>query len=191
MPLRLHIKARRGWDYDKEEFIDVPERDVELEHCLLAIARWESKWKIPFFRGTMTKEQWSDYIRFMALDSDEDEYFVPSLTQAQVKQVYDYIQTDQTATWFNKDLPEPPKTGEETTSELVYYYMAQVPLPFDICERWHLSRLLTTLKIASIKSNPEGIKKMSQSQIAEQNRALNEARHKACAKANAKAKVKR
>lgn len=172
MPIRLHIKERHGWNYKTEEFVDVPEQDVELEHCLLAIARWESKWTKPWFTETHTYEEWLSYIGFMNLESD-DQTFAFSLTPEQISEVTDYIQKSQTATWFSNE--EKTRNSEQLTSELLYYYMAQVPLPFDICERWNFSRLTTILRIASIKSKPD--KKMSHSQIAAQNRALNAARH--------------
>lgn len=171
MPLLLRVNENHGWDYAKQEFVDVPEKDIELEHCLLAIARWESKWKTPFFVDHLTNQQWTDYIGFMALDVP-DFRFAYSLNSSQIKQVIDYIQESQTATWFSNE----DKSGkkEQMTSELIYYYMAQVPLPFDVCERWHLTRLMSILRIASIKSQPE--KKMPFSQLAAQNRALNAAR---------------
>lgn len=173
MPLYLHIDERNGWDYEREEFIHIPEQDLELEHCLLAIARWESKWKKPFFVESHGTKEWIDYIGFMALDC-KDTRFAASLNTEQIKEITEYIQTSQTATTFSQQ-QEGPRGSERLTTELLYYYMAQVPLPFDICERWHLSRLLTILRIASIKSQPD--KKMSHSQLAAQNRALNAARH--------------
>ena len=179
MPIRLHIDAKRGWDYGKEEFVEVKEHDVELEHCLLAIARWESKWKKPFFTDNHTRDEWLDYIRCMALDTEEDEYMPKALTSTQLKAVFEYINDSKTATWFAPQ-SSPPSDGTQMTSELAYYYMAQVPLPFDICERWHLSRLVTILKIASIKSQPD--KKMTSDQIARQNRELNRSRHAQVAK---------
>ena len=172
MPLPIHVDERHGWDYTKDEFVDVEEQDVVLEHCLLAISKWEAKHKKPFFVEHHSYQEWVDYIQCMALDTDKP--FAHSLPSSKVREITEYIQNSQTATWFS-DKENAAKKGEQLTSELLYYYMAQVPLPFDICERWHLSRLLTILRIAAIKSQPD--KKMSHSQIAAQNRALNAARH--------------
>lgn len=182
MPLPLHVNSKRGWDYNKEEFIEIEEHDVVLEHCLLAIARWESKWKKSFFESQLSRTEWYDYIRCMALDVEEPEHFASSLSDVQILKIFNYIKESQTAAWFN-DTSNPPRDSTVTTTDLVYYYMAQVPLPFEICERWHLSRLLAILKIASIKSQPD--KKMSEQQILAQNRDLNRQRHEQLAKMKA------
>lgn len=174
MPYPLHVKERHGWDYKREEFVDIPEMNIELEHCLLAISKWEARWNKPFFVETHGLDEWLDYIGCMALDPNVDPRFAASLSTTDIQKITEYIQKSQTATWFSNE-NTPPKTSEQMTSELMYYYMAQVPLPFEICERWHLSRLISILKIASIKSQPD--KKMSHAQIAAQNRALNAARH--------------
>lgn len=172
MPLHLHINARHGWDSEKEEFVEVAEQDITLEHCLLAIARWESRFEKPFFTEQHTYREWLDYFACMNLDDDNPQ-IAYALTPTQVEEVFKYLQKSQTATTFSEDNNKP--NGERLSSELLYYYMAQVPLPFDICERWPFNRLTTILRIASIKSQPD--KKMSHSQIAAQNRALNAARH--------------
>ena len=171
MPLEIHVDARRGWDTEKEEFVTIEEQDLVLEHCLLAIARWEAKTCKKFFTESHTYREWLDYISCMNM-TNSNTLFAYALSPAKVTEILDYIQKSQTATTFSEEKNTP--NGERLTSELLYYYMAQVPLPFDICERWHFSRLISILKIASIKSQPD--KKMSHSQIAAQNRALNAAR---------------
>ena len=59
---------------------------------------------------------------------------------------------------------------EIITSELVYSWMVAMAIPFE-CEKWHLNRLLTLIRIISIKNAPE--KKMSRAEIAARNRELN------------------
>jgi hypothetical protein len=54
--------------------------------------------------------------------------------------------------------------------------MAQAQLPFEVCERWHFSRLMKILEIASIKSDPENNKKMPSHEWAAKQSALNKAR---------------
>ena len=84
-----------------------------------------------------------------------------------------YIEDSKTATWFSDENNRP--TSEIVTSELIYYWMTAFNIPFE-CQKWHLNRLLTLIKICSIKNQPKGAKKMSRSSIMKQNSALNKAR---------------
>lgn len=176
MPITLQIKGKLAWDYGKDEFIDVADQTVVLEHCLLAVARWESKWRKLFFSDMdkRTPAEIRSYISCMALN-DVDPNFSICLTNEQIEQVTKYISEEQTATII-KHASKPPSSNEALSSELLYYYMSQVPLPFDICERWHLSRLFKTLEIAAIKSDPDQNKKMPAKQWASQQNALNKLR---------------
>ena len=178
MPLKLLVKGKLGFDYQKEEFVEVPDQTVVLEHCLLAVARWESKWKKSFFKSfeKAAPAEVRSYISCMPMN-EVDENFVVGLSNSQMQEITNYIAEEQTATtvtYHNR----PASNNEILTSELLYYYMAQVPLPFDICERWHLSRLLKTLEIAAVKNDPDSRKKMPSHKWADQQRALNELRLK-------------
>ena len=182
MPLYIHLDSKEGWNYAKEQFVYVEEQDLELEHCLLAIAMWESKWKESFFNfitgeKRSTKKMLS-YIWCMALNPKLDEDIVYSITPEQQKQIVKYIEEDQTATTVMNTDGSEAHGNEFMTSELIYYNMSQVPLPFDVCERWHLSRLLITLRVASEKSKQalNHNKKMPSHKVANMYRDLNNAR---------------
>ena len=63
---------------------------------------------------------------------------------------------------------------EIITSEIVYYWMVMYNIPFE-CEKWHINRLLTLIRVCTVKMNTE---KMSKKDLYAQNRALNMARRK-------------
>lgn len=165
MPLNLTVKGKDAFDYSKEEFVYIKDQEVELEHCLLAMSRWESKWKKSFVetfsrkdKKIPTKELFS-YIQCMVMNDGVDPNFIFCLTPDQTQKIVEYFADQKTATTIKHEGSTPPRSNEVMTTELIYYYMSQVPLPFDVCERWHFSRLMKTLEIASIKSQPD--KKMN------------------------------
>lgn len=174
--LELKIPSIEIYDEDKEEFRLIKGTTLRLEHSLVSISKWESRWKIPF----LTKEQKSleqtiDYVRCMTMNQNVDPMLYAGITNKHVEKINEYISDNRTATTFN-DTHLPRGRSEIITSELIYFWMAQFNIPME-CQRWHLSRLLTLIRIASIKNSPE--KKMSRRAILSQNRSLNAARRKA------------
>lgn len=164
--------------YDEEQgcFITVKPIKLNLEHSLVSVSKWEMKWKKPFLdnKTSQTAEESRDYIRCMTMNQHVDPIVYYALTPEHFKKVNDYINESMTATWFN-DKHSKPRTKEIITSELLYYQMIAFGIPFE-CQKWHLSRLLTLIRICSIKSSSD--KKMSQRDVMANNRALNEARRK-------------
>lgn len=173
--LELVIPETELFNEQTSEFIIVKETELRLEHSLVSIAKWESNWKVPFLtKEPKTREQTIDYIRCMTITQNVRPEVYYAISNEHVDAVNRYISDDRTATTFRNT----GKTGsrEVITSELIYYWMAQFNIPME-CQKWHLSRLLTLLRIAGIKNSPE--KKMSRREILSQNRALNAARRKA------------
>lgn len=174
--LELAIEAGELFNENTGEFVNVDRQTLQLEHSLYSIAKWESKWKKPFLsnsrREEKTAEEMIDYIRCMMIDETADPMVVYALNASHMKQINDYINDPMTATWFKeKDRP----SNEIVTSEIVYYWMVSAQVPFE-CQYWHFNRLMTLLKVVSIKNQPA--KKMSKSDILKQNRAINHARRK-------------
>lgn len=171
--LRITIPAAELWDEAKQEFVTTKERTLQLEHSLVSLSKWESKWNKAFLgKQKKTTEETLDYVRCMTITQNVDPDVYKCLTPENIKQISDYIDAPMTATHF---FNEQKGGGNETvTSELIYYWMITANVPFE-CQKWHLNRLLTLIKVCNIKNNP---KKMSRQQIMSQNAALNEARKK-------------
>ena len=173
--LEIEIPDTEMFDEAANEFITVKGVTLRLEHSLVSLSKWESKWKIPFLsRDRKTIEQTVDYIRCMTVNQNVDPLVYSLISNDHVNKINEYIADNKTATTFN-DMHSPKQSREIITSELIYFWMAQFNIPME-CQKWHLSRLLTLIRIASIKNSPE--KKMSKRAIMSQNRSLNAARRK-------------
>lgn len=173
MPLTIVVPGRDFYDPERNRFISVKEQKLTMEHSLLSIAKWESKWhKAYLSKAPKTNEENIDYIRCMCITEPSDPNVFLALTMDNVKEIADYISNPMTATTFRKQNQKPSR--EIITNELIYFWMTNFNIPFDPCQKWHLNRLMTLIEVASIKSQPG--KKMSKKDILSQNAALNAAR---------------
>lgn len=164
-----------GWDEKKQEFVEPRVQTLQLEHSLLSLSKWESKWKKSFISSkNITEEEILDYIKCMTLTKNVSDEVYDHLTSENVKSVRDYIEDSMTATTFPKDSGG-KRNREIITSELIYYWMISSQVPFE-CQKWHLNRLLTLIRVCSVKNAPQ--KKMSGRETARQNAQLNAARRK-------------
>lgn len=164
-----------GWDEAIQEFVEPKTITLELEHSLISLSKWESKWCKPFLSSNeKTTEETLDYIKCMTLTRNIDPDVYNYLTSENVEQINKYIYAPMTATTFREE--KGGKANREiVTSELVYYWMVALNIPFE-CQKWHLNRLLTLIRVCNIKNTPP--KKMSRGEIMSRNAALNEARKK-------------
>lgn len=159
-----------------ETFINLKGADLQLEHSLISLSKWESKWHIPFLgKEEKTAEQIQDYIRFMTLTQNVNPNLYKYIPPSVMQQIFNYIDDPMTATWFNK--VEEKQSGiskkETITAEIIYYWMITLNIPVQF-EKWHLNRLLTLIRVVNIKNAPK--QKMSKKDILARNRKLNNAR---------------
>lgn len=173
--LELKVDDIELFDERTEEFVYVKGATLQLEHSLISISKWESKWHKAFLgREEKTDEELRDYIQCMILNKNVDPKIIQYLNNYHIAQVVSYIEEPMTATWFSKEEMKKSGMGREViTSELIYYWMIALNVPVEF-QKWHLNRLLTLIRVCNIKNTPP--KKMSQKELMNRNRALNEAR---------------
>ena len=160
-----------------EEFIEFDKpTHLQLEHSLLSISKWESKWHKPFIGNSLTppktNEELIDYIRCMTLTQKIDPQVYLGINNDVLQKVTAYIEDSMTATTFS-DEHNKKFNSEIITAEIIYYWMVTLNIPFE-CQKWHLNRLLTLIEVCSIKNQPP--KKMSRNELLRNNRELNAAR---------------
>ena len=162
------------WDEEKEEFINTNGGEIHLEHSLISISKWESKWKKSFINSEkQIGDELYDYIRCMAQE-DISIDLIKSMDSDTLSKIIDYINDPMSATTVKTYGPK-STNREVVTSELIYYWMIALNIPFE-CQNWHLNRLLKLIEVCNLKNNP---KKMGRNDIMRQNRDLNAARRKA------------
>lgn len=177
----LHItipESEEQYDAANNEFFKVKEQSLQLEHSLVSISKWESKWHKPFLgKGSKTDIEMIDYIRCMSLTQNVDPNVFAFIDAATVQQIVDYIYDPHTATWFTDITGELGGSSDEIiTSELIYYWMITLNIPVEF-QKWHLNRLTTLIRVCNAKNSPP--KKMSKRDIMARNKAINEARRRA------------
>lgn len=174
--LRINISLAEGYDEEAGRFVATESFPLDLEHSLISLSKWESKWETPFLGpDEKTEEQVQSYIRMMILGEFPPEEILSRLSASDLKEIETYINAKMTATWFNDRQP-PRRSQEIVTAELIYYWMISLGVPFE-CQNWHLNRLLTLIRVCNLKNSPK--KKMNKADAISQQRALNAARRNA------------
>lgn len=174
--LQLVIPPLEQWDEINEEFItNSKEQILVLEHSLVSLSKWESRWCKPFLsKEQKTLEETIDYIRCMTITQGVNPNVYRCLTAKQIGAVNEYIDKPMTATTF-KDNNVTKPNREIITAEIIYYWMIALNIPME-CQKWHLNRLLALIRVCDIKNQPP--KKMGKREIMSRNAALNASRRK-------------
>ena len=178
--LKIVIKPRELWDEANECFINKDkETTLQLEHSLVSVSKWESKYCKPFYskdekQQNKTNEEILYYIKCMTITQNVSDEIYSCLSNENIREIQEYIDSPMTATTFS-NFDKVSRSREVITSELIYYWVIALNIPME-CQRWHLNRLLTLIRICNIKNTPP--KKVSKRDLASKYAALNAARRK-------------
>jgi hypothetical protein len=170
--LRIIVPAAEYFDEINEVFINKKEQPLQLEHSLVSLSKWESKWNKAFLgKQEKTEEEILDYVRCMTLTQNVDPEVYSRLSAENYAAINQYIEAPMTATRFYEDKTQ--KGNKDTvTSELIYYWMIAYNIPVEF-QKWHLNRLLTLIRVCNVKNSPP--KKRSKREMYQRNAALNAA----------------
>lgn len=170
--LTLEIPEREFYDDATMTFVVYDKATIQLEHSLVSLSKWESTWCKSFINTTnKTEEETTDYIKCMTITQNVKPETYLHLPSYIFQQVEDYINKPMTATWFNESKNQ--KNREIITAELIYYWMIALTIPME-CQKWHLNRLMTLIRVCNIKNDPP--KKQGKKEMLSQRAALNQAR---------------
>lgn len=173
MPIKINIPSQEFFDESTGEFTNVEGTSIVLEHSLISIAKWESKWHIPYLNNKdKTIEQALDYLRCMTITQNVDPEIYKYIPESESRRLEAYINDPMTATTITK---QEGKGGSRKilTAEVIYFYMLSYNIPADF-DKWHLNRLLTLIEVFNEENKPK--KKMSKQQAISRYASLNAAR---------------
>lgn len=171
--LTITIPSRELFDEKTNSFFTTKPQTIVLEHSLVSLSKWESKWHKPFLtQDEKTLEETIDYIKCMTITQNVDPTVYNFLSPFNITEINNYIQDPMTATTFYND-NQKGRAKEVITSELIYYWMIALNIPME-CQKWHLNRLLTLVRVCNVKNTPS--KKMSKRDVASKYASLNAAR---------------
>lgn len=171
--LQIVIPALEYWDEKKEMFVSEKEQVLQLEHSLISLSKWESKWCKSFLSTKeLSREENMDYIRCMTITKNISPDTYKRLTNQHIDQINEYIKAPMTATTFREGRGAKGRK-RIITAELIYYWMVTFNIPVEF-QKWHLNRLLTLIRVCEIENSPK--KKQSANDILRENAALNAAR---------------
>lgn len=170
----------RFWDEINEIFVyrdGIKGCELTLEHSLLSVSKWESIWCKPFLsEKDKTVDELLSYVECMTVTpTNVDPEVYKRIPQTEFVRVNEYINSPATATTFGGSGKGKSNSGDIITSELIYYWMTACNIPFE-CQKWHLNRLLTLIRVCEIKNDPDRQKKVSATQLRRDYDKLNDLR---------------
>lgn len=173
--LKIVIPLREGVT-ESNEILVLEGFEVELEHSLAALSKWESEFEKPFLApGKKTTEEAIGYVRAMLLTPNVPEEVFTKLCNNHMEKINEYLDKKHTATWFSDNRPR-PQSGETITAEIIYYWLTVAQIPWDPAQHWHLNKLFTLIRVFDLKSaKPQ---KMSKGEQMARQRELNAQRKK-------------
>jgi hypothetical protein len=169
--LKIKIPDQELFNDANQEFIKVKGRELSLEHSLVSLSKWESRFHRPFLtKEDKTRAETIEYIKFMTITQNVSDNVFKTINSKIINEVSAYIEDPMTATSFSEHEQKRKINREVITAEIIYYWMVALQIPME-CQKWHLNRLLTLINVCNIKNQPK--RKMARSEIVARNRALN------------------
>lgn len=168
--LTIVVPLTQRYDETQDRFVDHDTVTLEMEHSLVSVSKWESFFEKGFLnKEAKTSEETLWYIEAMTLTPNVPPEVFASLSKEHVAEIDAYIGAKMTATTFSSQ-QSGGNSREPITSELIYYWMISLNVPFE-CQHWHLNRLLTLIRVCNVKNAPA--KKRSKAEMMAERRKLN------------------
>lgn len=150
--LTLTVAGVESFDDDNQVFLRTEDTVLELEHSLLSLSKWESKWEKPFLTGeSKTTEEVYGYVQAMSLRGDIPLEVLYRLSEQDFQTINQYIEAKMTATWFRETTQPRGYNTDAVTAEIIYHWIVALQIDWSV-ENWHLNRLITLVKTINEKN---------------------------------------
>lgn len=158
-------------------------KTITLEHSLWTISKWEAKMHKAYLKEDyqMTNNEFIEYVRCMCVDPEEileEDLMRLTRNPTYIKKIQEYIGDKMSASCFMESKSNNGRHGKSSdimTSEVLYYSMFANQIPKEL-EHWHLNRLITLLRVFSVKNDFGDKKRRSQKDVMMDYDRLNEMR---------------
>ncbi len=185
--LKLIVAGVESFDDSNQTFVKPDDVELSLEHSLVSLSKWESKYEKPFLGGSeMSTEEVLGYVQAMSLQGDIPEEVLYRLTNENFLTVNRYIEAKMTATWFRETTQPRGYNPDVVTSEVIYHWIVALQIDWET-QNWHLNRLITLVKTINEKNKAASDSKKNKAPTSAQmadRRALMEKRRAEAAAAN-------
>lgn len=169
--LKITIPGKEMFNEETQEFFETKSYTIQLEHSLVSVSNGNQNGINHFLVNRKKRQKKQLTIYDVTITQNIDPVVYNGLTNDNVKVINKYIDAPMTATTFSDGKGK--INNDIITSELIYYWMTALSIPME-CQRWHLNRLLTLIRVCNVKNNPP--KKMSKRELMQRNASLNAAR---------------
>lgn len=165
--LEIDVSLEESYNEATEKFVTSKEFRVTLEHSLVSLSKWESLWEEPFLgKNEKTADQTISYVQMMVVGPELPQEVFQKLLTNHLEEIQAYIAAKMTATRIS-EIKGAAGRRETITAELIYYWMISMNIPAEY-QHWHLNRLITLIRVISVKNTPP--KKMSMAERRSLNR---------------------
>jgi len=186
--LTITVPGVESFDDVNQVFVTTDDTVLNLEHSLVSLSKWESRYEKPFLTGDeKTDDEIRGYVNAMSLQGDISPEVLYRLSNDNFRAINEYIEAKMTATWFRETGAPRGYNSETVTAEIIYHWITALQLDWQV-QDWHLNKLITLIKTINEKNKAASDSKKGKAPTSSQLAARRSLMEKRRAEAEARAR---